>query len=237
MRMATVRLGAEREWFGKLDNLLTDHPEITREAIHNVRLLEDESLLTLYEYRGPDGLFEEILEGYDTPLRLGPHAEVIGWQRSGRRGSLYLYQHHRPHSGITKQFELLDEHRLLIDPPVRFTEDDDFRVDLIGAEDQFREAFDAGKEWMSIGLDRIGDYGHGIDDMLDNLTDGEREVLVTAVELGYFENPRQANYDDVAGIVGCNKATVGHHLRNAQAKLMRLLFPDETERERRLQEA
>jgi predicted DNA binding protein len=237
MRKATIRLEAEREWFGQLDNLLTDQPDITREAIHNVRLLEDESLLTLYEYRGDRELFENVLAEYETPFRLGPHAEVIGWELSERRESLFLYQHHRPHSGITKQFELLDEHRLLIEPPVGFTEDGNFRVDLIGPEDAFREAYDAGSEWMSLGLDRIGDYGPDADVLLNELTDGEREVLATAVELGYFENPRGANYDDIADAVGCSKATVGHHIRNAEAKLMQLLVPDRSEQMRRLQTA
>lgn len=226
MRTATVRLHAEREWFGRLDNRLTDRPEITRQAVHNVRLLADGTLLVLYEYRGPGEGFEEVLAPYEPPLSLGPHAEVLGWRLAEEGRRLYLHQHHREHQDITELFAILDEQRLFIDTPVRFTPDADFRVDLIGPEEAFGEAFEAGNEWLSIELNRIGEYGPDADVLLDELTAGEGEVLRTAVELGYFENPRETNYDEIADAVGCSKATVGHHLRNAEAKLMELLFPD-----------
>lgn len=227
MRTASIRMGADREWFGWLDRVLTEAPAITRAAIHNVRLLADESLLALYEYDGPREQLEALLAEHLPPGASDPWPEILGWQFSERRESLYVYQHHLPNDAITRQFALLDEHRLLVDPPVRFTDDHDFRITLIGPEEEFSAAFESSRQDMALALDRIAEYGPTADDMLCDLTERERELLRTAVALGYFENPRGANYDDIAAELDCSKATVGQHMRNAQAKLLERLFPDE----------
>lgn len=229
MRTASIRIDAEQEWFGPLDRVLTDEEAVAREAIHNLRRTRDGSVLALYEYAGPTDRLEDHLARYLEAETIGREPEVIGWQLSEGEGSLYVYQHHRPNADITRQFELLDEHRLLLDPPIRFTASDDLRVTLIGPEDQFGEAYETSTRDLHLTLDRIGSFCPDAEELLSALTDQELEVLRTATSLGYFENPRQANYDDVASAVGCSKATIGQHIRNAQAKLLGELLPDQYE--------
>lgn len=54
---------------------------------------------------------------------------------------------------------------------------------------------------------------------LDRLTDRQREVLITAFEMGYFEYPRQSNATAVASELGIEPSTFSEHLTVAQGKL------------------
>ena len=52
------------------------------------------------------------------------------------------------------------------------------------------------------------------------LTDRQREVLETALEMGYFETPKRANAGDVADELGVSMPTVCEHLSVGQRKLL-----------------
>jgi predicted DNA binding protein len=52
------------------------------------------------------------------------------------------------------------------------------------------------------------------------LTDRQREALVTAYEMGYFERPRGANASEVAAALGIAQSTLNEHLVTAQRKLL-----------------
>jgi hypothetical protein len=52
------------------------------------------------------------------------------------------------------------------------------------------------------------------------LTDRQREVLVTAYEMGYFERPRRANASEVAAALDIAQSTLSEHLVTAQRKLL-----------------
>lgn len=51
------------------------------------------------------------------------------------------------------------------------------------------------------------------------LTDRQREVLRTAVEMGYFEYPRDSNATEVAETLDIDLSTFAQHLAAAQSKL------------------
>lgn len=55
---------------------------------------------------------------------------------------------------------------------------------------------------------------------LDRLTDGQREALLTAHEMGYFEVPRGATLDDVAGALGITAPSLSERMRRAQGRLI-----------------
>ncbi|WP_340099740.1 PAS domain S-box protein [Salinibaculum salinum] len=61
------------------------------------------------------------------------------------------------------------------------------------------------------------------------LTDRQREVLVTAYESGFFESPRETTGAELADLLDVSQPTVTHHLREAQRRLFAELFGDETE--------
>ena len=52
------------------------------------------------------------------------------------------------------------------------------------------------------------------------LTDRQREVLVTAHRMGYFEHPKGANAGEVASALGITTSTFSEHMAAAQTKLL-----------------
>ena len=56
------------------------------------------------------------------------------------------------------------------------------------------------------------------------LTDRQREVLVTAYESGFFQSPRETTGAELADLLEVSQPTVTHHLREAQRRLFEELF-------------
>lgn len=77
----------------------------------------------------------------------------------------------------------------------------------------------------SVRIDRLARTGAGEDDDLvlvdrGRLTDRQREVLETAMDLGYFERPRSANATEVAERLDISPSTFAEHLAAAQSKVL-----------------
>ena len=58
------------------------------------------------------------------------------------------------------------------------------------------------------------------------LTSRQREVLRTALELGYFEYPRETNAEGVAEEIGIARSTFAEHLAAAQSTLVETVLGD-----------
>ena len=71
----------------------------------------------------------------------------------------------------------------------------------------------------------MGEYDPDRSDPFASLTERQQEILLTALELGYFETPRETNQEAIAEELGVSTATVGEHLRRIQAKLVPSVVP------------
>ena len=56
------------------------------------------------------------------------------------------------------------------------------------------------------------------------LTAEQYELLETAIERGYYDTPRDATAETVAGELGCARSTAAEHLQRAEANVIRSLF-------------
>jgi predicted DNA binding protein len=54
----------------------------------------------------------------------------------------------------------------------------------------------------------------------DGLTDAQRDILLLALEAGYFEEPREASLEDLAAELDISRQAVGTRLRRAYANLI-----------------
>jgi len=61
----------------------------------------------------------------------------------------------------------------------------------------------------------------------EELTERQREVLVTAYESGFFESPRDTTGEELAALLDLSQPTMTHHLREAQRRLFATLLEDE----------
>ncbi|WP_435362079.1 helix-turn-helix domain-containing protein [Haloarchaeobius sp. DFWS5] len=59
----------------------------------------------------------------------------------------------------------------------------------------------------------------GLDAVLPDLSDRQREILLAAHEAGYYEIPRETATTEIAAVFGIDRRTVEEHLRIAERKL------------------
>lgn len=73
-------------------------------------------------------------------------------------------------------------------------------------------------------VSKLGKLRDKTESLLSELTAQQSKVLKLAHTLGYYEIPRRANTEDLAKILGRDKATVGEHLRRAERHTFDKLF-------------
>lgn len=56
---------------------------------------------------------------------------------------------------------------------------------------------------------------------VDDLTEKQRRTIVRAVELGYYETPRQATLSDLTAEFNISKSAISQRLNKAEAKILR----------------
>ena len=83
----------------------------------------------------------------------------------------------------------------------------------------FAEATPSETEAYDIEVLETGEHHPELGDLFLSLTERQREVLETATDLGYYDNPRQATHDDIAADVDASPSTVGEHLRKIEARV------------------
>jgi hypothetical protein len=66
----------------------------------------------------------------------------------------------------------------------------------------------------------LSDASFSPDSPLNQLTEKQREVLITAYKLGYYDIPRRINSDQLAEKLGIVNSTLVEHLRKAERRLL-----------------
>lgn len=210
MRYVTVVMRPTEGYYNPVNRKVTEDPDVTPVAIHHVELLDDGTVLQETEVRGDLDRLESILAGDDHILE---HA-VFG-DREG-----YAYSRYEPTDLIEHLIESSRENELMVQWPVEYTDEGHQRITMVGHEAAFAAADTDGPEGVEMEIVEVGEYDPDDGRLYGLLTDRQREVLETAVEMGYYEDPRRATQAEVAEALGIATGTAGEHLRKIEATLL-----------------
>ncbi|OPY34887.1 MAG: HTH DNA binding domain protein [Methanomassiliicoccales archaeon PtaU1.Bin124] len=108
-------------------------------------------------------------------------------------------------------------------PPMRMTRDG-ITFSFIGDEDQIAKMMDVLKTMGAVYKIGIHRAAFENSDLLSVLTERQKELVITAKRLGYYQYPREANAEDVAMVVGLSTSTVVEHLRKSEIRLMDVML-------------
>ncbi|PSP89577.1 bacterio-opsin activator [Halobacteriales archaeon QS_4_69_34] len=216
MRYAEFTLVPEGGWFHPFDRVVAEELEVTREAIHHMKLLNDGTAVMLYEFSGEYEQVERMTERYYGSMvhqlsRLGDNALV--------------YARFEPNETVAELLSIPEDYEIVLDTPMVLTDRGELRIRLIGDERAIRRAMGAIPANIGVTMEATGEYKPGSERLFMLLTERQRETLKTAVELGYYRDPREATYEDIAAALGRTAGTVGEHLRKAEVTLMREIVP------------
>lgn len=192
--------------------------DFEREHIYHLNVLADETVILLGRLRGD----------LDEARRLlGEHTEVLGYSISSEKAQNGLvYVHARPPAAMKKFLELPRIHEVFFNFPIGSTSDGRLRVVMLGeANDVLRAALADVPPELDVTIERIGPYPDAGGQLLTLLTDRQREVLDIALDLGYYDVPRQATHGDIAERLAISVGTVGEHLQKIESRVFKHIRP------------
>ncbi|WP_340101213.1 helix-turn-helix domain-containing protein [Salinibaculum salinum] len=113
---------------------------------------------------------------------------------------------------------------LLVVPPIVYHEDGTVTLSLFGPTDEMQDAIEAVPPSIDVTIEEVGGLAATRPAVEARLSDRQRDAITTALELGYYEIPREVSHEDVAEAIGCAPSTAAEHLRKAESKVLRDVF-------------
>ncbi len=211
MRYVKLALIPPAGGIGSISERVITESEVHRDAILHLNQLEDGTVVTLTRYRGDANRIEELL---------GSCVGVISHSVSPVRDGVEAYVHARPTETTAALLSLIREYEFVLDMPVEYGPDGQLHVGLIGEEETVRRVIDEIPDPVRVELEQLSDYDPKRRELPSLLTSRQREMLDTAVRLGYYEVPRDATHEDIADELGVSTTTVGEHLRKIEARML-----------------
>jgi hypothetical protein len=216
MRYARGVLIPDEGGLHPVDQLFANDPDVTRELLRSISLLDDETAAVLYQLSGDIERIREI--GETSP-------EVLDYQLSVTGSTVTAYAHIESSTLVTELMGVLRRHELVLDMPLEFTGAGGLRGAVIGGDETIRNAAADLPDSVDIRLESIGEYEPEDRRVFSSLTDRQQETLLTALDQGYYEVPREATHQDIADELGRTAATVGEHLRRIERTVFREIAP------------
>lgn len=197
------------------DRVIAESMDVSRIALMHIDALGDGTGVLLYRLAGEAEPLVSDIEA---------HESVIAYDLLDVTDDYFhLYLHVHPGDPAGTLMSLAQKYALMIDTPVEFVHRGAIRLTLIGAHEMLRQAIEEVPNSITVSIEQVGNYSPDRSDMLSVLTERQVEVFRTAVDLGYYEIPRRATHEDIAGQLGCAPSTVDEHLRKAESRVLSAL--------------
>lgn len=181
----------------------------TQEAIQYLNLLDDGTIVGITRLRGDPDRIAELED--ELPEFMSCTAT--------RGDTTLAYMRYEAEEYEKQFFELIDTEGITVDWPMLETADG-LQVTLFGEETALKNIVAGVPDGMDVTLKRVGEYQPEMDDPAGQLTDRQKEILRTAITLGYYDIPRSTSQRDLATELGLSRGTIGEHLRRAEAKII-----------------
>lgn len=104
--------------------------------------------------------------------------------------------------------------------PVEYRADGTVRLTVVGPADRLQAAVEETPDGMDVDVLAVGEYGARGLGAGSDLTDRQYEAVVAAVEVGYYDTPREGSVEDVGERLDCAPGTAAELLRRAERTVM-----------------
>ena len=151
--------------------------------------------------------------------------EVIGYdiKRIDER-SCYVYVRDATTDSLDEMFAPISSGGLVVVPPIEYQPDGTVTLSIFGPDDELQNAVKNLSAPVDVSIEAVGGLADTTTAVEARLTDRQREVVETAVELGYYDVPRTASQEDIAAELDCAPSTVAEHLRKSESRVLRAQF-------------
>lgn len=213
VRLSLTAHGREGELHPMYDLMANGDPVERAETTH-VNFTGDD-LGIMHYVEGDREDFEAAIQGID---------DVHEYELTDvDAGCFYAYLHCDP-GEATAMFEALTQDRLIRVPPMVFRADGTVTVSLIGVAEEIQTAVDEIPDIVDVTIEEVTGVGRATGAAGSLLSDRQRAALDAALDLGYYDIPRNASHEDVADAIDCAPSTAAEHLRKAESAVLRSVF-------------
>mgnify|MGYP000135609996 CR=1 FL=1 len=160
--------------------------------------------------------FEVAVE--DIPQVIGYELLPVG------EDAFYVYVRDATTDALGELFGPITEGGLIVVPPIRYHEDGTVTFSLFGPDAEIQAAVEAVPDVVDVTIEAVGSLQATAQTGAAALSTRQREAITTAVEIGYYEIPRQASHEDVAEAIDCAPSTAAEHLQKAESTLISTIF-------------
>ncbi|PCR92348.1 helix-turn-helix domain-containing protein [Natrinema ejinorense] len=182
--------------------------------------LERDELVYLDSFPDGTGILLYRLRADAEHLRshIGEHPLVLEWDLfEGTGADVYCYLSVDSGEPASTLMSLVGQDGLIVETPIEFTSSDSLRLTVAGKEEMIQHAYQSIPEQFDCVIIKTGEYDPTCKWSILDLTTRQQEVLRTAVDIGYYDVPKQATHQDIANELGCATSTVDEHLRKAES--------------------
>lgn len=148
--------------------------------------------------------------------------EVLGFDIvEAGEDAFYAYIRDATTDALQDLFGPITTGGLVVVPPIVYHEDGTVTLSLFGPTDEMQDAIEAVPSPIDVTIEEIGGLAATRPAVEARLSDRQRDAITTALELGYYEIPREVSHEDVAEAIDCAPSTAAEHLRKAESKVLR----------------
>lgn len=202
--------------FHPAEEAIIRSPDVERVAIHHFNQLDDGTVVFLYQVRGDIEQARDVLEG---------ETDVLAYSISRSGNDLHGYIHFQPNDVVNALFRLPQEHSVIIDTPIECLPDGGIRVSGMAQEATITDAMGTIPKELNVELEAIGEYDPDDRQLFSMLTERQQDILLKAIDMGYYAVPRDATYEDIGDELGIAPVTVGEHLRKIESRVLTEITP------------
>lgn len=210
----TLDAGGREAEFHPMYDVLANAPFVERAETIHVNFTGDD-LGIMHHVEGDVEAFRDAIGDID-----GVHECELTPAADGR---FYAHLHCSP-GDARVLFEALTQDRLIRVPPIVYRADGKVAVSLIGTTDVIQAAIDHVPDAVDVTVEQISGVARATGAAGSLLSERQRAALEAALDLGYYEIPRQSGHEDVADVLDCAPSTAAEHLRKAESKVVRSAF-------------
>lgn len=213
MKAVTYLITPTSGTFGRIGRFFRDNG-VWLVGVRHIEQLHDDSMVMQFDVATDADRLRELFSP--------PPEWVHDFQLAPGEDGPTLQLHFDPTGVAREMFELHRSYAVSLDYPIEVAEpaSQALRVTEVGREAELRDLVAATRESIDVTIEQVGEYSPVGDGVLGRLTQRQRDVLATALDLGYYDEPRDVTQADIATTMECSASAVGQHLRRAEAEVM-----------------
>ena len=169
---------------------------------------------------------EGDVEAFRAALRGVP--EVLDFEIVSTGGDgFYAYLRNELNDLSRRLFGTFTRGSLLVVPPLEYGGDGSATLSVFGPIDEVQAAIEEVPDPFQATIDEVSgmEATPGLGETL--LSARQREAVEAAIAVGYYDIPREGDYEAIAARMGCAPSTAAEHLRKAESKVLRAAFASE----------